>query len=352
MALSIDTRLFFHSAVLGVNFLCTSTNYLQRIISFLNEEMKSIESKDINLKNILKRRRSFLIRNRNVVLLLKNIFIILCFVLAGALGVLFFEHNVTPGGDNIIKTFTDAIWWSLVTITTVGYGDLYPVTFWGRIIGIVFILLGFIAFSTFTAFVASTFIDKKIKESKGLGKIKDKNHIMICGWNNSAYRILDLIMKIKGKEIPTIILINEMEEGFINSLQNRYSQLDLKFIKGDFTNQEIFQKSNLKDASHLIFLYDESLPQGTPSDERTIIAAHNISFYKIKGKITLQLKDSKYLPNIQREKIQNVVIFDEVGGNLLANSTLNPSVPDFIQEALKFEDNKGFREVDIPGERP
>ena len=46
------------------------------------------------------------------------------------------EHQKT-GGD--IKNFFDAIWWSLVTITTVGYGDLVPKTFWGRIIGIVFI---------------------------------------------------------------------------------------------------------------------------------------------------------------------------------------------------------------------
>jgi len=110
------------------------------------------------------------------------------------------------------------------------------------------------------------------------------------------------------------------------------------------------QKGNLKEAKHLIFLYDESLPIGSPSDERTIIASHNISYLKLKGKITLQLKDRKYLPNIRHEKIQNVVIFDEVGGNLLANSTLNPSVPDFIQEALKFDNDKGFRELSISSE--
>jgi len=304
-------------------------------------------SEVLNLKKFIKRKRSLIRRNREMIMLFKNIMIILGVVLAGALGVLLFEYKAD---GNKILDFFDAIWWSLVTITTVGYGDVYPVTFWGRIIGIVFIILGFIAFSTFTAFIASTFIDKKIKESKGLGNIKEKNHIMICGWNNSAHRILDLIMKIKGKEIPTIILVNELDEGFIPSLQNKYNQLDLKFIKGDFTNQEILQKGNLKEAKHLIFLYDESLPIGSPSDERTIIASHNISYLKLKGKITLQLKDRKYLPNIRHEKIQNVVIFDEVGGNLLANSTLNPSVPDFIQEALKFDNDKGFRELSISSE--
>ena len=86
---------------------------------------------------------------------------IILVILFGAVAIL----QVEPGHGNI-SNFFDAIWWSLVTITTVGYGDLYPETFWGRIIGIVFIFMGFIIFSTFTAFIASNFIDKKTKEFK------------------------------------------------------------------------------------------------------------------------------------------------------------------------------------------
>ena len=59
-------------------------------------------------------------------------------VLAGAIAVLAVEYN---NPNSVIKDFFDAIWWSLVTITTVGYGDLVPITFWGRIIGIIFIVL-------------------------------------------------------------------------------------------------------------------------------------------------------------------------------------------------------------------
>lgn len=299
------------------------------------------------MKKYKKKRSKALKRNRKIELLLKNILIIFLVILIGAIGVLLVEYHAA---DKNIKDFFDAVWWSLVTITTVGYGDFYPVSFWGRIIGIIFILLGFVAFSTFTAFIASNFIDKKIKESKGLSNIKEKNHIMICGWNNSANKILDFIMKMNPKDIPIVVLVNELEEGVISSLQNNYPDIELKFIKGDFTNQEILLKGNVKEAKHIILLYDESKPNTPPSDERTIIAAHNINYLKLKGRINLQLKEKKYLPSIQREKIQNVVIFDDVGGNLLANTILNPSVPDFIQEALKFSKGKGFHEVGIPEE--
>ena len=287
----------------------------------------------------------YLNKNRHIVQLLKNVIMICLVVLAGAIAVLAVEYK---NSHSVIKDFFDAIWWSLVTITTVGYGDLVPVTFWGRIIGIIFIFLGFTIFSIFTAFIASGFIDKKIKERKGLNKITEKNHILICGWNNSAKKILDYISRLDPAEIPNIALVNELDEGDFSTLQNHYPDLQIKFIIGDFTNQEILLKANIKDAQHIILLFDESKTNSTPSDERTIIAAHNITYMKLKGKISIQLHDEKYLSNIRREKISNVVIYDNLGGNLLGNSTINPAIPDFIQEVLKSTDGKGFKEIQIP----
>ncbi len=287
----------------------------------------------------------YLNKNKHIVQLLKNVVVICIVVLAGAVAVWAVEFK---NPSSVIKDFFDAIWWSLVTITTVGYGDLVPITFWGRIIGIVFIFLGFTIFSIFTAFIASSFIDKKIKERKGLNKITEKNHILICGWNNSAKKILDYISRLDPAEIPIIALVNELDEGEFSSLQNHYPDLQIKFIIGDFTNQEILLKANIKDAKHVILLFDESKANSTPSDERTIIASHNIAYMKLKGKISIQLHDEKYLPNIRREKISNVVIYDNLGGNLLGNSTVNPTIPDFIQEVLKSSDGKGFKEIQIP----
>ena len=64
----------------------------------------------------------------------------------GILGLLMLAERSDP--DASIQTFADALWYSLVTISTVGYGDLYPVTPAGRILGVVFILLsiGLLAF--------------------------------------------------------------------------------------------------------------------------------------------------------------------------------------------------------------
>ena len=52
------------------------------------------------------------------------------------------------------------MWWSLVTISTVGYGDEYPVTVEGRIIGVFMILVGVALFTTLTSYLASNFTDR------------------------------------------------------------------------------------------------------------------------------------------------------------------------------------------------
>ena len=57
-----------------------------------------------------------------------------------------------------IKTASDALWWSMETITTVGYGDKYPVTDLGRIIGTILMISGVGLFGTYTAYIASLFV--------------------------------------------------------------------------------------------------------------------------------------------------------------------------------------------------
>lgn len=78
-------------------------------------------------------------------------------VIFSSIAILQFEKDVNSN----IKTAEDAIWWSYVTITTVGYGDKFPITTEGRIIGAVLMTMGVGIFGTFTALVSSWFIEKK-----------------------------------------------------------------------------------------------------------------------------------------------------------------------------------------------
>ena len=77
------------------------------------------------------------------------------FVLNGAIIVYLFERHA-PGSN--IHTLGDAVWWAFVTVTTVGYGDFYPVTTWGRITACFIMGTGLLTLAVVTAQVASSFV--------------------------------------------------------------------------------------------------------------------------------------------------------------------------------------------------
>lgn len=78
-------------------------------------------------------------------------------VIFGAIAMLQLEKGVD--GSNIHNA-GDAMWWAFVTITTVGYGDFYPVTYEGRIVAVILMTSGVGLFGTFTGFVASWFLEE------------------------------------------------------------------------------------------------------------------------------------------------------------------------------------------------
>lgn len=83
-------------------------------------------------------------------------------VLFATIAVFEFEQNA-PAAN--IRSAGDALWWAFATITTIGYGDHYPVTAAGRVVAVVLVVFGLSFFGTFTAYVASFFLEKaQLKE--------------------------------------------------------------------------------------------------------------------------------------------------------------------------------------------
>lgn len=79
----------------------------------------------------------------------------------GSLAVLRFEQYAPDGN---IKTASDALWYTIVTISTVGYGDRFPTTNAGRLVGALIIVVGVGIFGTFTGYLANLFLSPAKKE--------------------------------------------------------------------------------------------------------------------------------------------------------------------------------------------
>ncbi len=72
-----------------------------------------------------------------------------------ALVVYFLEKDINPK----LNTYLDSLWWSFSTTTTVGYGDIVPITDTGKVIGIGLMLVGVALFSIYTALFARAILD-------------------------------------------------------------------------------------------------------------------------------------------------------------------------------------------------
>jgi voltage-gated potassium channel len=104
------------------------------------------------------------------------LFVIVLLIEFGSLAILYAESS-SPSAN--ITTASDAIWWVYVTITTVGYGDKYPVTNDGRLIGIIVMVVGVCLFAVVTGFVANKFLpstDNKKPSDDTSNETLDKLH--------------------------------------------------------------------------------------------------------------------------------------------------------------------------------
>lgn len=121
-------------------------------------------------------------------------------VLLATIAVFELERNAT--GANIHHP-GDALWWAFATITTIGYGDHYPVTFAGRFVAVLLVVFGLSLFSTFTAYVASFFLEKtQLKEETEI-------HHLILEVRRLREKIERLEVSQPGGSAPSSSLTNQ-----------------------------------------------------------------------------------------------------------------------------------------------
>ena len=110
--------------------------------------------------------------------LLSSVFIILTLMLASSLCMYSLEHEVQP---QVFRNAFSGIWWSVSTLLTVGYGDIYPITTAGKVFGIVITFLGVGMVAIPTGIISAGFVDQysRIKRISEYGQASDVHFIQV-----------------------------------------------------------------------------------------------------------------------------------------------------------------------------
>lgn len=250
--------------------------------------------------------------------------------------------------ESSIQNIWQGIWWAFVSITTTGYGDYTPVTLGGRIIGIIVMISGVAVISLLTATISSVFIERQIRKGQGLESVKIKNHFIICGWNFNAEHIITTLEK--DLEYPKIVLVNSCDSVQMMNIINHHKESEIYFVSGDFSNETILEKANIRDAEAVIIVSDMNELTSNKADEKTIIATLTIKNMNPKVRLYGQVVNPDNAAHLQRAKADDVVVSDKYSGFLLAMHVSNPGIPRVVDELLSFEYGNEIVRMSIPHE--
>jgi voltage-gated potassium channel len=283
---------------------------------------------------LLKRERFFFILGITAVILF-----------GGAVSLYLLERNVNKTVDSL----GDALYWAIISMTTTGYGDIIPSTPAGRVVAIIVVLSGLVLLSIVTATVASVFVAKKIREGKGLETITSKGHVVLCGWNNNAEEAVEGLFRSRPAKKLLLVLVNELPEEEMESLKYKFQDHDLRFLRGDFTREDVLARANITQAQSAILLADTSGQHSLEkADERTILGTLAIKSMAPEVKTCAELLNRENKEHLRRANVDEIIVRGEHIGNLLAGATISPGLPRVISSLLSPEEENNLWKVPIP----
>jgi voltage-gated potassium channel len=259
-------------------------------------------------------------------------------------GLLFFlaERGAQPELDLL-----DSIWWSMVTMTTVGYGDLYPQTDIGRfLIAYPCMLVGIAIIGYLLGLAAESIFDHISKKRRGLVQITRENHIIICNFPG-----LDKILRITAElklhpayENSFFVIVSDI----ITKLPEGLPTNEFAFVFGNPNREIALQKANIEAANGVFILASD--PLNSDADSITFAIATVVellrSEHQYHYKVVAELTRKENLNLLKKARVDGVVTPEGLADCLLAQEFLYPGIHEIITQIVSNEIGSQFYILD------
>ena len=256
----------------------------------------------------------------------KTLFLVFAIILLGVAGYMILSDY----------SFVDALYMTVITITTVGFGEVQPFTPEEKIFTVFLILTSITVFgyavSTFSEYLVSGKLFEQFKHRKVEKKIQSlKEHTIVCGFGRNGKQA---ILKLKNYNQQFVVVEKDKEivaELDVNNLLN---------IQGDATLDETLLRAGIKNATTLI--------TALPSDADNLFVVLTANQLNSTCKIISRASNESSYSKLKIAGASNVIMPDKLGGDHMASLVVTPDVIEFLDRlTIEGETTANLEEIAV-----
>jgi voltage-gated potassium channel len=240
--------------------------------------------------------------------------------------------------------FSDAVYYTTVTLSTTGYGDIVPVSQSARLLNAFIITPLRIAF---LVLLIGTTIEALTSESRQMFKIAQwrkrmKDHVVVVGYGTKGRSATESLLG-NGVKKEEIVVVDPTSVA-----QQEANNDGLTVIRGDATRRDILRRAGAADARQIIV--------STNSDDSTILCVLNARQLNQSAHIVAAVRESDNVHLVRQSGADSVVTSSDAVGRLLGLSAVSPSLGSVIDDLLTYGEGLEVaeREIMVPevGKQP
>jgi voltage-gated potassium channel len=247
-------------------------------------------------------------------------------LLYGAVGFWYFEREAGA------PTLIDGLWYSLVTMSTVGYGDFFPKTPLGRFaVGVPLMFVGIGILGYLLSAVSSALVFSQSQKRKGMGVMNLKNHLIVINVPSVA-KVEQVIRELRrdptiGSDREVVIIAEDLEE-----LPQIFCGHDVHYIRGNPTRDDTLARAAIDFADYVVILCRD--PKDSGSDNLNLAIALAIETRAAKVISAVECIDSGMVELFRRAKCDRIVCLSRFESRFISHELLNPGAQELIEELL------------------
>lgn len=238
-----------------------------------------------------------------------------------ALGLIMVPITLGVSGYMVIEKagFLDALFMTITTIATVGYGEVFPLSDAGRIFTIILIMgnLGAFAYALtlITRFIIEGNFFQQIRNKRMKEKIKQlRNHVIVCGYGRNGQAACEMLQK---HQLTFVVLESKSE-----MQETSAGKFPTFFLHEDATNDESLLDAGIMEARGLITTL--------PNDADNVFVTLTAKGLNPNLTIISRASNSSSFTKLKRAGATNVIMPDKIGGAHMATLIVRPDVNEFV----------------------